>query len=76
MKSVFARLRQHMPTLLGAALLILVADGFILIFRLAGLPRSIAVYAGMLAFTVSGSLLSRHIFKSSALNEAGEDYHA
>lgn len=76
MRNMFSHFKQQTSTLIGAALLLLVADGFILIFRLAGLPRPTAVYAGLLAFTVSGSLLARHIFRTRPLKKTGEDHHA
>jgi len=73
---VFQRFRQHVPTLIGAALLSLVVDGFILVYRLIGLARPIAVYAGLLTFVVFGSLLCQWIFRPRNADQSGEDNHA
>ena len=73
---VFQRFRQHVPTLIGAALLVLLVDGFILVYRLMGLVRPIAVYAGLLTFVVLGSLLCQWIFRPRNTDPSGEDNHA
>ena len=76
MKRLIHRIRQHMPTLIGAALLVLVVDGFILIYRLIGLSRAAAVYAGLLTFVLLGSLLARRIFSLHLPIQSKEDPHA
>jgi len=70
---MFQHFRQQMPALMGAALLTLVVDGLILIYRLMGLSRPTAVYAGLLTFVLFGSVVARHVFKPHPLNDSGEN---
>ena len=72
---MFQHFRQQMPTLMGAALLTLVVDGLILIYRLMGLSRPTAVYAGLLTFVLFGSAVARRAFKPHPLNDSGENNH-
>ena len=76
MKRLIHRIRQHMVTLIGASLLVLVIDGFILIYRLIGLSRPVAVYAGLLTFVLLGSLLAQRIFSPRSPVQLKEDRHA
>lgn len=76
MKRLIHRIRQHTPTLIGASLLVLVVDGFILIYRLIGLSRASAVYAGLFTFALLSSLLARRIFNLHLPIQPKEDPHA
>jgi|GEM_PF-1152260 len=73
---MFQHFRQQMPALMGAALLTLVVDGLILIYRLVGLSRPSAVYAGLLTFVLFGSAVARRVFKTCLPNDLGENDHA
>ena len=70
------RFQQQMSTLIGAALLTLVVDGLILVYRLVGLSRPNAVYAGLITFVLFGSALARRIFKPHQHTDLGENDHA
>lgn len=76
MKTLFRRFREQMPALMGAALLILPLDGFILLYRLVGLSRPIAVYAGLLTFLTLGSVLVQRYFRPRKSKSIGEDNNA
>lgn len=72
------RFRAHVPTLVGAGLLILVVDVLILAYRLMGLYRFSAVYAALLTFFMLGSLAAHfHLRprnrKSSEVDEHGQE---
>ena len=73
MKLLIHHIRQHIPMVIGASLLLLVVDGFILIYRLSGLSRAAAVYAGLLTFVLLGSLLARRIFSLHLPIQSKED---
>ena len=75
-RSLFQRFRAQWPTLIGAALLLLILDVFILVYRLIGWPRPIAIYAGLLSFVILGWLFGRWIFRPCSLPQSGEDNHA
>ncbi len=72
---MLTRFRQLMPTLMGAALLSLVLDGFILIYRLLGLSRAAAAYAGLLTFAALGGLLTQRLLNRYKSTLKGEDQH-
>ena len=68
---LLSRFRTHTPTLIGAALLSLPLDVLVLFFRLIGLSRPTAVYAGLLAFVTLGSLLAQRYVSSQKSNQPG-----
>lgn len=72
----FARIRSYTPTLIGAALLSLPLDGLILFFRLIGLSRPTAVYAGLLTFVTLSSLIAQRYFRPRKPKRSGEDNNA
>ena len=69
------RLRAHVPTMVGAALLILVIDLLILAYRLMGLSRFSAVYAALLTFFLVGSVASHFHFRPRSHKPAEVDDH-
>ena len=71
-----ADLNLVVQLVMGAALLTLPLDGFILLYRLVGLSRPIAVYAGLLTFMILGSLLAQRYFCPRKSNSSGEDNNA
>ena len=71
-----SRFRTHTPALIGAALLSMPLDILVLFFRLIGLSRPAAVYAGLLAFVTLGSLLAQRYFSSQKTNQPGVDKNA
>ena len=73
---MFLRFRAQMPTLIGAALLILAVDSFILVYRLVGLSRPIAVYAGLLTFLSLGAVVAQRFFRPCKSEETGPDENA
>ncbi|MHB8626807.1 MAG: hypothetical protein ACYDBJ_07160 [Aggregatilineales bacterium] len=66
-------LRAHRYILVGAALLVLAADGFIIPFRIIGLSREIAIYAGLLTFTLFTTFVARRWFKTR--RSSGENHN-
>ena len=57
------RIRTHTYTLIGGALLVIALDGCIAVFRLIGLPKGAAIYAGALSFFGFASFVARRYFK-------------
>ncbi len=53
----------HTYTLIGGGLLVIALDGCIALFRLIGLSKSAAIYAGTLSFTVFASVTARRYFR-------------
>ena len=76
LRLLFQRFGVQWPTLIGAALLLLALDMFILVYRLIGWPRPFAIYAGLLTFVMLGWLLGRQFFRPCSLPKSGEDTHA
>ena len=76
MRAILKRFREQTPTLIGAALLSLVMDGFILIYRLIGLPRAMAAYAGLLTFIAAGGLLIQRLLNRLNATMKEDDDHA
>lgn len=64
------RLRPYLPTITGAALLVVVADLFIAFYRVIGLARDAAIYAGLFTFVSFATFLAQRWFKPSASNHA------
>lgn len=56
-------LRVHLSTLIGGSLLILAVDGCVLIFRLIGLSRETALYAGLFTFVLLGTIIACVAFR-------------
>ena len=67
------RLRPYMQTLAGGALLVLAMDGCIAVFRLIGLPRDSAIYAGLVTFALIATFVARRWF--SLRGSSGEKPH-
>jgi len=61
-------LRAQMPMLIGGSLLILAIDACVLLFRVIGLPRETALYAGLLTFVLLGTILARVALRPHASN--------
>lgn len=76
MKMLLQRFRDQMPTLIGAALLSLILDGFILVYRLIGLSRTMAAYAGLLTFIMAGGLLIQRLLNRLQSMRKEEDHDA
>jgi len=57
------RLRYYFSTLIGAALLLIAADLFIVFYRWIGLTRDSAIYAGVCTLSLFATLMARHWFK-------------
>lgn len=55
-------IRTHAYTLIGGALLIIALDGCIAVFRLIGLPKGTALYAGALSFFAFATITARRYF--------------
>ncbi|MEP7288638.1 MAG: hypothetical protein ABI947_23030 [Chloroflexota bacterium] len=69
------RFRALMPMLMGAAFLSVPIDVLILFYRLLGLSRPTAVYAGLLTFVVlSGTLAPRYFSPRHAKRSEGDKH--
>lgn len=69
------RFRAHVPSMVGAGLLILGIDVLILAYRLMGLSRFSAVYAALLTFFMLGSLAARFHLRPRKRRSSEVDDH-
>lgn len=76
MKMLFHHVHARMPMLMGAALLTLLMDGFMLLYRVAGLSRAGAAYAGLLTVVMLGSVAAQRYFRPHTARYSGETDHA
>lgn len=62
------KIRRSTPTLIGGAVLLIVLDLLIAIYRMIGLDKAAAIYMAVLTFVGIAYLLARHHFKSKSEN--------
>ena len=67
------RLHYYFSTLIGAALLLIAAELFIVFYRWIGLARDYAVYAGLCTFVLFATLIARRWFKPRTLKGDSHD---
>jgi len=68
------RVHTHAYTLIGGALLIIALDGCIAVFRLIGLPKGAALYAGALSFSAFASITARRYFSPRSKMDHQKDH--
>jgi len=68
------RIRTHTYTLIGGALLIIALDGCIALFRLLGLPKGTALYAGALSFSAFASITAWRYFSPRSKMDHKKDH--
>jgi hypothetical protein len=76
MKMLFHHMRARTPILMGTALLTLLMDGFMLLYRVLGLSRAGAAYASLLTIVMLGSVAAQRYFKPHTPKYLGETDHA
>ncbi len=73
------KIRGQVPLMIGASICLLGIDGIIFLFRLMGIPRDTAIYAGVLVSLFMVSLGIRHHYRShveTTIEKDEENDHA